>query len=398
MRARRIGAGVVFFIFGCGVSGGPAPTHDPPQPPDHPVVYPDPEWPTADPSDYGLSEEGLEEAAAYSESIGGLCLVVIRDGRLVFERYYNESDADTMHPVWSIAKSYTATLTGIALRRGELSSVDMPVAELVPELQGTDKETITVKDVLSQETGLHYNLVTDNTWSILTQDQTAEALSYGVDAPPGTQWHYNNHGVQLMHPLLKAATGMDPEQYAIDQLWGPLDMKLAGPLEERTHWNRDGAGNPTMYMNVSASCRDLARLGYLYLNHGQWKDQQILDPEFVDAALTPQALNPVYGWLWWLNGEGPGISSTDEPLTPTLFENAPDDLFGAHGLGQNFIDVVPSTRTVYVHTRPAPHDPLTNFITDPVGTIDAMLADGESEQHAILLQYLLDAEQEASGD
>jgi hypothetical protein len=71
---------------------------------------------------------------------------------------------------------------------------------------------------------------------------------------------------------------------------------------------------------------------------------------------------------------------------------APDDLFGAQGLGQTFVDVVPSTNTVYVHARPAPHDPFTKFLVDPSGTIDALTHDGMRIEHKELMRALLDAD------
>jgi CubicO group peptidase (beta-lactamase class C family) len=348
--------------------------------------FPDPEWPTATPAEVGLDEAALDEAAAYADSIGSSCLVVVRDGQLVYERYFGDTTADSVQKSWSIAKSFTSALVGIAIDRGEIESVDQPAADFIPSWRGTDKEAITIAHLLSMDSGLKYDLVTDNTWVMFTNDHTAEAIGYDAPDPPGVVWHYNSHGVQVLDAVLEAATGMDPEDYARAHLWSRIGM------DERTHWDRDGAGNATLYMSVFATCRDLARFGYLYLNEGNWNGEQIVSREWVAASLSPsQALNPIYGYLWWLNGGEPAKGSTDEMFDGTMFNFAPDDLFSAQGLGQSFIDVVPGTSTMYIHVRRAPHDPFTKFLTDPAGTMDALLHDGLRAEHKLLLRALLDA-------
>lgn len=397
MQRRAMGWILFVLTWGCGTTAPVTPhgvDSPSPSPTQESVSYPGEEWPTADPLDHGLDPNVLQSAADYSESIGGLCLLVIRDGELVFEHYANGATQDSTPGTWSIAKSFSSSLIGIAVGRGEIERVDMPVADLVEPWQGTEKASITIEDVLGMRAGLHYNLLTDNSWTVLESDHTQAALDNSIDAPPATEWHYNNHSVQVLDAVLEAATGRDPEAYAIEHLWRPLGMRVDAAPDQRVHWNRDDSGNTTMYMNVHARCRDLARFGYLYLHDGRWEDEQIVPADYVKSSLTPQPLNPPYGWLWWLNGQGPGIDSTDKPIDGWMFDFAPADLFGAQGLGQNFIDVIPSTQTIYVHARPAPIEPLSNFVDDPVGTLDALLNDGQNREHAELLQMLLEADLE----
>ncbi len=369
----------------------PAPDPDPDAAP-APAQFPVPDWPTGDPGDFGLDPATLDEAGVYAESIGSECLLVIRDGHLVYEGYFNGGGPDNFQKSWSIAKSFSSALVGIAIARAEIESVTQPASDFIPEWQGTDKESVTIANLLSMDSGMKYDLTTDNTWVLFSNDHTAEAVGYDFEAEPGTVWHYNSHAVQVLDAVLEAATGMDPEDYAEQYLWGPIGMDIEGDNNERTYWNRDGAGNTTMYMSVYATCRDLARFGYLYLHEGNWDGQQVLPAEWVAASTTPsQDLNRIYGYLWWLNGGEPAIGSTDETFEGTMFNFAPDDLFSAQGLGQNFIDVIPSTNTMYIHVRRAPHDPFTKFITDPAGTMDALFNDGRRIEHRQLLRTLLDA-------
>ncbi len=360
-----------------------------------PVGFPDPDWATADPGDHGLDPGTLNEAAAYAQSIGSSCMAVIRDGRLVYERYWNGATPTSVHKTWSIAKSFTSTLIGIAIDRGDIASVDQPVSDYVSEWQDADRYAITISDVLSMSSGLEFDMVADNMFAVLVNDQTQRAIDLTVAAPPGTEWNYSNRAVQVLHRVLEVATGVDPEDYATEHLWRPIGMNLEGDDHQRTRWERDDSGNATMYMSVYSSCRDLARLGYLFLHNGRWRERQVISADYVRAATSPsQALNPIYGYLWWVNGGEPAMGSTGQAFDGTMMSFAPADLFSAQGLGQTFIDVVPSTNSVYVHIRQAPHDPFVKFITDPQGTMDALFRDGMRIEHKQLMRILLDA----SGD
>jgi CubicO group peptidase (beta-lactamase class C family) len=391
------------ILVACGASDAPqgtadaaptAPATDAGDPPDATpsVVYPNPDWPLATPEDAGFDPVGLASAEAYAASIGSSCLAVVQDGRLIFERHWDASTPTRVHKTWSIAKSFTSTLLGIAIDRGEIAGMDQRASDFVSEWRGTDKETITIGDLASMSSGLEFDLVTDNLYAAFVEEQTQTAIDLAPTSPPGTTWHYSNRAVQVLHRVLEVATGVEPEAYARQHLWAPIGMNIDRDSEQYTHWERDGAGDATMYMSVHASCQDLARLGYLYLHRGRWQDQQVVSPAYVTAATSPsQQLNPVYGYLWWVNGAEPAEGSTQQMFDGTMMPLAPDDLFSAQGLGQTFIDVVPSTHTVYVHIRPAPHDPFTRYITDPQGTMDALFRDGLRIEHKELMRHLLAA-------
>lgn len=361
------------------------PALDPYTPRDEPI-WPIPVWTEGSARAHGFDVAQLERARAYSESVGGKCLLVVHDGELVYESYYNGSDATTLHRGWSLAKTFTAVLVGLAIQHGFLGGVDDPAANYIPEWVDSEYEPITLHHLLSMTSGLYYDLLQDNLWAVFTQDMTAEAVGYGIDAPPGQVWHYSNHGVQVLEAVLRNASGMDVEAFAWEYLWGPLGF------QDDTFWERDGAGHPTLFMNVNLRCRDLARLGYLRLQQGRWGDEQLLDPAWTATMTTPsQDLNRIYGYFWWLNGGTPAIDATDDPFEGTMFDDAPAELISAQGIGQNFCDVLPSRRTLFIHMRPAPHDPIDNLFTDFQGTLDRMFRDGKQIEHRALLELLLPA-------
>jgi len=340
-------------------------------------LYPEPDWTTGAPEDHGIDPAGLEDAAAAADTHHSHCLLVIRDGVLVFERYFAGTDAATLNRSWSIAKSYTGTLVGIAIERGELRGLDQPVAELVPEWAGTERAEITVGDLVSMTSGLEWSVFQDYVaMATFADDHTAFALDLEPDAAPGSGWTYHNGGVQVLERVLKNATGMTIEAYADAHLWSRIGM--AGS------WEHDRSENPTAYANALATCRDHARFGYLYLRGGRWAGgDQVVPSAWVSQALTPsQEFNRAYGFLFWLNGQTPAMSSLNEEKDEELVPFAPDDLFAARGFGNQFIDVIPSLDLIVVR-----------FGADPLGGFDpeALIDDARFDQHDEILRPVLEA-------
>jgi CubicO group peptidase (beta-lactamase class C family) len=147
-------------------------------------------------------------------------------------------------------------------------------------------------------------------------------------------------------------------------------------------WAHDQAGHPTPYANVLATCRDHARLGYLYRHKGRWQNQQVLSPGWVAEATTPsQAMNRAYGLLFWLNGESPAINAMNDPWPGRMVPFAPTDLFAARGFGNQFVDVIPSLDLLVVRFG---KDPLAGNITD-------LVSDSRFEKHDAILRPILDA-------
>jgi CubicO group peptidase (beta-lactamase class C family) len=382
---------LIFALIGCAAERTPgtppSPSENLPQPPvvgatpAEPPTYnwrawPDPDWPTATPADVKLDVAGLDQAAAVAESHQSYCLLVIRHGALVYERYFNGSDATTAHKSWSLAKSYSGTLVGIALDRGDIRSLDDKVSDYVPEWKGTDREGVSVRDLVRMTSGLQWSAFQDYVqMATLAQDDTQFALGLPLSDPPGSKWVYHNGAVQILEPLFRGATGMTIEAYAQAHLWSKIGASAS--------WAHDQAGNPTPYANVLTTCRDHARLGYLYLRRGHWVNDKVLSESFVAEALTPsQPYNRAYGLLFWLNGQTPAIDAMMEPWPGKMVPYAPDDLFAARGFGNQFIDVIPSLDMVVVRFGV---DPLVNF------DLAALAEDSRFTLHDQILQPILAA-------
>jgi CubicO group peptidase (beta-lactamase class C family) len=380
--------GIAIFVLGAGCArvDDPKPPSPPagnvaasvqlepfPVPPETPVPYPSPDWPIGTPASVGLDATKLDEAASVAEGDGSYCLLVIRHGLLVYERYFAGTDATTPHKSWSLAKSYSGTLVGIAIDRGEIHGLDDSIADYVPEWQGTDRAAIKVRDLVSMTSGLQWSAFQDYVqMATLASDDTQFALGLPLTDPPGSKWIYHNGAVQLLEPLFRNATGLTIEQYATQHLWSKIGMSAS--------WAHDPAGHPTPYANVLASCRDHARLGYLYLHGGRWAGQQVVSSSWVTQALTPSQLwNRAYGFLFWLNGETPAIDAMMEAWPDNMVPFAPRDLFAARGFGNQFVDVIPSLDLEVVR-----------FGTDPLsGNLADLATDARFTKHDEILQPVL---------
>ena len=347
---------------------GPTPTAE--------VPYPVPDWPTGTPEAFGLSTAGLDAAAAVAAANQSFCLLVIRHGTLVYERYWNGADATTQSPSWSIAKSYSSTLVGIAIDRGDLPGLDTSVSVYVPEWKGDDRVAITIRNLVSMTSGLEWDPVEDYVGlATLATDDTTYAINRPLAHPPGSSWTYDNGGVQILERVFRVATGGSIEDYARLHLWSKVGSNAS--------WKHDPSGNPTTYANVLATCRDHARLGYLYLHGGVWAGVPVVSSAWVAAALTPsQTMNRAYGMLWWLNAETPAIDAMGVPWQARMVPFAPPDLFAARGFGNQFVDVIPSLDMMVVR-----------FGQDPLGTFDLakLTVDAHFAIHDAILSPVLAA-------
>ncbi len=308
------------------------------------IVYPDPEWRVESPEAHDLDSFLLQEAADFADEHDSDCLVITRDGAIVGEWYWNGWDEKDEGNVYSVTKSFTSALVGIAQDRGELAISDK-ASEYIPEWVGTDSEDVTIRNLISNDSGRHWDFWTDYVRNyLLADDKTAYAISLGQDAPPGSVWRYNNSAIQTLERVLHGATGMDVADYAEQVLFDPLDMSSS--------YGRDRAGNPLTFADLSASCRDLARFGYLYLRGGRWSnDRQIVTEEWVKESTQPSTpLNSAYGYMWWLNRDGhwvtpsaPGHVEGDGKPMPGL----PENVFRASGAFNQIIFVDPNTDVVF---------------------------------------------------
>lgn len=310
-------------------------------------VYPEPDWLVEPPEDHGLSSAGLADMAAIAEGSNSNCLVVIQAGVLVGEWYWNDFGPDTQQAnVYSVTKSITSALVGIAVEQGELD-IEAPVG--FAEWQAGASEAITTRNLISNDSGRQWSFDVDYLQLGFQPDQTQFAIDLGHDQPIGTWWEYNNAAIQTLERVLGSSLGSDVGEFAEQALFGPIHMSST--------MGRDGEGNPLTYQGVSASCRDLARFGYLYLRGGRWAEGvQVVPEAWVAESISPSTdLNSAYGFMWWLNRPGhwvlPSAPLRDEG-DGQIAPDAPEELFAAIGAFGQLVVVDPTTESVWVRLGP----------------------------------------------
>lgn len=270
---------------------------------------------------------------------GMRAVVVVRDGRIVAERYGDGFSAVTPLLGWSMTKSVTAAIIGTLVRDGRLS---LDQDGLLEEWNGDERGAITLADLMAMSSGLEFNedygSVTDVTRMLyLEPDMAAFAASKPAVAAPGERFSYSSGTTVLLSRIWQEAFD-DPEEalrWPREALFDPLGMRSA-VLEA------DARGTYVGSSYLYATARDWARFGELLRRGGEWNGKQILPEGYVDWMREPApASGSAYGrgQVWLV---GPGGASADEPY------ELPDDVFWILGHDGQSVAVVPSQRLVVV--------------------------------------------------
>ena len=258
--------------------------------------WPTDSWLTAQPSDKGMDAAQLDIAEqCYSKMFpSAYSLIVIRHGYIVLEKYYNGMDADSTPHVYSITKSFTSALTGIAIDEGLIKGADEKLPDLFPEYMtpdiATEKKEITVKHMLTHTSGLRRDRGSSG------DDMLKNIIQGELSFKPGSDFSYSNDVPSLLSGIITKRSGMSTRDYAELKLFKPLGITID---DWKTLPNSiyDGANN------LFLSARDMARLGYLYLNNGYWDGNQILPADWVEESQQPHATFDRlkrYGYLMWV--------------------------------------------------------------------------------------------------
>ncbi len=232
--------------------------------------------------------------------------IVIRDGAVVYENYFNGYGRDSMCTSFSVAKSFASTLVGIAVAEGKIGSVEDPITKYLPELKARDPrfKPITIKDLVSMRSGLRYSeddRYRDNEITYIAPDLRQAALRQTeVVEAPGGRFLYNNYNPLLVGMILERATGRSVAAYLQDKLWTPLGMEFDGS------WSTDSeaSGFEKMESGINARSIDFAKLGQLFLDEGRRGGTPIVSARWVAEATQPEGkrVSPegaYYGYFWW---------------------------------------------------------------------------------------------------
>lgn len=242
--------------------------------------------------------EAVIEAAAELDPLSSL-LIWHRDSLLV-EEYFNGMRADRAVNIKSASKSIVGLLVGIALEDGAIDSLDQPIADLLPEyapaMNGSAKRAITVRDLLTMQSGLESTSSRNYGSWVASSDWVRDALRRPVECDPGSCWGYSTGTTHLLGVIVARRTGRSLRDYAAERLFGPLGVPVRA-------WDRDPQGNYLGGNNMSFRPMELLRLGRLLLHDGVVDGRRIVPAGWLDASWRSYARSSYngngYGFHWW---------------------------------------------------------------------------------------------------
>ena len=357
---RLVGSvGVVLVLVGCGGGGGEVVVADEPavETPEPGLYFPPVtgDWETVDAAEVGWDTAGLDAVLAYAREQRSSGLVVALEGRILAEAYWevlpDEAGANryqnlaaertdegrAIEDVASVQKSVVSFLVGVARGKG-LLSLDDPVSDHIgagwSEADAEAEKAILLRHIMSMSSGL----ATDRTF----------------ETPAGEKWMYNTNVYSRAVPVLEAVSGLKADEYTSQWLTGRIGMS-------NSYWGPRPwvlAGQDANRIGFRSTARDLARFGILTLAGGTWAGEDLLgDGTYLAVSLAPsQTLNPSYGLLWWLNGQGRTFRPNGTEVEGDMFPTAPTDMVAALGALGRKIYVVPSLGLVVTRLgdQPAP--------------------------------------------
>ena len=250
--------------------------------------------------------------------------IVIQDGAILYEQYFNGATAESIITSFSVAKSVTSALVGIAITDGFINSVDDPITSYLPELAERDPSfgNIMIRDLLLMSSGLSFVEVPffgDDTKTYYYPDLRQLALEHTeVESAPGGTFFYNKYHPLLLGMVLERATGITVSDYLEEKLWQPMGMTYPAS------WSLDSeaTGFEKMESGINGRAIDFAKFAQLYLNDGRWQGQQLIPAQWVadstqmDNSVDYASYYPdsytfaggrgYYGYMWWglLRDEG----------------------------------------------------------------------------------------------
>lgn len=240
-------------------------------------------------------------------------LVVLHNGKLRLERYGLDFDKDGRWTSFSVAKSFTSTLVGAALRDGYIKSMDDKVSDYIPDMKGSAYDDVSVRQLLTMTSGVR--------WNEDYADPNADVAKFnnhkpedGVDAlvsymrklprdvPAGTRWLYSTGETNLVGILVSQATKKPLADYLAEKVWQPAGM------EQQATWLLSKTGKEISGCCIQAATQDFARFGQFILNGAQVNGQSIVPEGWLQEATTRRTtINQPgrgYGYQWWTYDDG----------------------------------------------------------------------------------------------
>jgi CubicO group peptidase (beta-lactamase class C family) len=259
------------------------------------------------------------------EASGIAGIVIARDGRLAYEKYYNGCGAGDRHHLSSVTKSVVSALIGIAIDAGFIQGVSQRVLDFFPDMAGTGELAgeATIRHLLTMTAPYGFEDWREPFTELCASADWERYIlgSLGRGGPLG-RFKYSSMGAHLLSCIITRATGKSAREFANERLFGPIgiselpDFAMEGYGYEELFgngvrgWVKDPAGNSAGGWGLALTPREMARFGALYVERGAWEGRRVISEAWIDesTALSSEAelggSRLRYGYLWWLSGEG----------------------------------------------------------------------------------------------
>ncbi|MGG3806156.1 serine hydrolase domain-containing protein [Metabacillus fastidiosus] len=282
--------------------------------------WPSTEWQVADPKILGMDAEKLSKLdpaikSDYSNING---IVIVKNGYIAYERYYNGYGADNAYHMTSVTKSILSALIGIVIEAGYIKNADQKVLdffpEYVPDPADRQKQEITIRHLLTMTAPYPFEdwhepldkMCMQPDWVKYTLDILGQKGSIGT-------FKYSTAGAHLLSAIITRSTAKSARELANEYLFKPIGMKEIPDHKMKSFgfedlfggnvkgWVKDPNGNSTGGWGLTLTPRDMARFGFLYINSGSWDNKQIISNKWIRESTVMNPNN--YGYLWWLREE-----------------------------------------------------------------------------------------------
>lgn len=308
-------------------------------------------WPKA--QNYNSGSLG-SDAEAFHEAYESVSFLVVHRDSILFEKYWDGFDDASISNSFSMTKSVVSLLTGIAIDKGYLKSVDDPVYHYLPQYETELGKELKIWHLLSMSSGINFDEHYLNPFAFPARANYGDDLegllrNYEVTETPGQVFNYQSGTTQVLGMLLTAATRMSLSEMTQEWVWKPLGA------EADAIWSLDHEdGVEKAFCCINARAQDFARIGKLYLQNGKWAGQQVVDSAYIAKTIQPAPLMnqegepcTTYGYSWW------------------IAEHDGEYVFYMRGIKGQYVLVMPSKDLIVVrlgrkrffgNTHPAPED------------------------------------------
>lgn len=331
MTKRYVLLAILLTAISCSKDSSTSPTN-PTETMYYPPIDGSTTWETKSISSLGWNQNAVQPLLDYLELKHSKSFMILVNGRIVMENYFNSHTATTPWYWASAGKTLTSTITGIAQEEGYLSINDKVSTHIGTQWTNeplAKENLITCRNLLTMTSGID-----DYVNGVYSDDVSPASLNYKADS--GIRWAYSNVYVKLQD-VIASATGQTWSTY--------FNAKLRDKIGMTGSWIQ--SDNNVVYWSTT---RSMARFGLLALNKGKWNTTQILNEAYFNAATsTSQNINLSYGYLWWLNGKASyHVPQSQLQFSGSIIPSGPTDMFMALGKNDQKIYVIPSMKMVII--------------------------------------------------